>query len=264
MKPAHPPAQPAGAVNVLGVRVDRVTMDQAMARVEQFIREDRPHMIVTSDAIGVMKAQHDGELRAIINEADLVTADGAGVILAARLLGLPLDARVSGCDMVSEICRVAARMGRSVYLLGAAPGVAEKAAEKLKQQVPNLIVAGCHDGYFTAEEEPLIVADIAARRPAALFVALGIPRQERWIKAHLQELGVPVCIGVGGSFDVISGLKRRAPLWMQRCGLEWLYRVAKEPSRLPRLAALPSLVFLTFAHLLRPPDPLSGDYRSQQ
>jgi N-acetylglucosaminyldiphosphoundecaprenol N-acetyl-beta-D-mannosaminyltransferase len=155
-------------------------------------------------------------------------------------------------------------MGRSVYLLGAAPGVAEKAAEKLKQQVPNLIVAGCHDGYFTAEEEPLIVADIAARRPAALFVALGLPRQERWIKAHLQELGVPVCIGVGGSFDVISGLKQRAPLWMQRCGLEWLYRVAKEPSRLPRLAALPRLVFLTFAHLLRPPDPLSGGYSSQQ
>lgn len=259
MQPAHPPAEPADEVSVLGVRVHRVTMEEAMARVEQFIRSDTPHMIVTSDAIGVMRAQHDDELRTVMNEADLVTADGAGVILSARLLGLPLDVRVSGCDMVSEICKVAARLGRSVYLLGAAPGVAAKAAENLKQQAPGLAVAGCRDGYFTADEEPALIAEIAALRPAVLFVALGIPRQERWIRAHLRELAVPVCIGVGGSFDVISGLKQRAPLWMQRSGLEWLYRVAREPRRLPRLWALPRLVLLTFGHLLRPPGPPSGD-----
>lgn len=252
MKPAYRPPGPE-AVHLLGVRVDRVTMEEAMQRVEQFMRENTPHMIVTSDTIGLMRAQDDPELRTIINEADLVTADGAGVILSARLLNLPLDVRVSGCDMVGEICKVAARLGRSVYLLGAAPGVAEKAAENLQKMAPGLKIAGCHHGYFTPEEEPEIIAEIAARHPGALFVALGIPRQEKWIKAHMQELGVPVCIGVGGSFDVISGLKKRAPRWMQRCGLEWLYRVLKEPSRLPRLTALPRLLWLTFAYLLRPP-----------
>lgn len=253
MKPARP-AQLPPEVRLLGVRLDRVTMAEAMDRVEQFMREDTPHMIVTSDATGLMKAQDDEELRRIVNEADLVTADGAGVILSARLLNLALDARVSGCDMVGEISRVAARLGRSVYLLGAAPGVAQKAAENLQKMAPGLLVAGCRDGYFGPDDEPGLIAEISEKHPGALFVALGIPRQEKWIKAHMAELGVPVCIGIGGSFDVISGLKRRAPLWMQRTGLEWLYRVMKEPSRLPRLVALPRIIVMTFGYLLRPPD----------
>jgi N-acetylglucosaminyldiphosphoundecaprenol N-acetyl-beta-D-mannosaminyltransferase len=258
MKPAHAPASPPAELTVLGVRVHRVTMAEAMGRVEGFMLQGHPHMIVTSDAIGIIKTQDDPELRRIVNEADLVTADGAGVVLSARLLGLPLDVRVSGCDMVGEICQVAARLGRSVYLLGAAPGVAAKAAAKLREQAPGLRVAGCRDGYFAPEDEPAIIREIAELQPAALFVALGIPRQERWISTHMSELGVPVCMGVGGSFDVISGLKKRAPAWMQRSGLEWLYRIAREPSRLPRLWALPRIVLLTFGQLLRPPDSPSG------
>jgi N-acetylglucosaminyldiphosphoundecaprenol N-acetyl-beta-D-mannosaminyltransferase len=241
------------AVNLMGVRLHPVTMSAALAEAERFIREDRPHMIVTTDASGFMRAQDDPEFREIVNQADLVTPDGAGVVLAARLLNIPIEARCPGCDMVAGLCSVAARLGRSVYLLGAAPGVAEKAAQKLQEQIPGLEVAGCHDGYFTEEQEPAIVEEIRALRPAVLFVALGIPRQEMWIRKHLQELNVPVCVGVGGSFDVISGLKKRAPVWMQRIGLEWLYRVAKEPRRLPRLAALPRIVLLAFAELLRPP-----------
>ena len=241
------------AVNLLGVRLHAVTMSQALAEAEKYIREDRPHMIVTTDASGLMRARDDPEFREIVNQADLVTPDGAGVVLSARLLNIPLEARCAGCDMVSGLCGVAAKLGRSVYLLGAAPGVAEKAAEKLKEQAPELEVAGCHDGYFSEDEEAEIVEEIERARPAVLFVALGIPRQEQWIREHLEELGAPVCVGVGGSFDVISGLKRRAPVWMQRAGLEWLYRVAKEPWRLPRLGALPRIVLLTFAELLRPP-----------
>jgi N-acetylglucosaminyldiphosphoundecaprenol N-acetyl-beta-D-mannosaminyltransferase len=254
MKPANPPADLAPAINLLGIRVDRVTMEEAMQRVEGFIREDVPHMIFTGDATGLMKAQDDPELHRIINEADLVTADGAGVVLSSRLLNQPLNERVSGCDMVGEICKVAARMGRSVYLLGAAPGVADKAAENLQQMAPGLQIAGCHDGYFKPEDEAALVAEIAALKPAALFVALGIPRQEKFIKQHMEALGVPVCIGIGGSFDVISGLKKRAPRWMQRTGLEWLYRVSKEPSRLPRLTALPRIVIMSFRELLRAPE----------
>ena len=252
MKPARPLQLP-NRINLLGVGVDRVTMAEAMERVTEFMRQDTPHMIVTSDATGLMRAQDDDELRGIVNSADLVTADGAGVILSARLLNMPLDVRVSGCDMVGEISKVAAQLGRSVYLLGAAPGVAEMAAANLQKQAPGLVIAGCRDGYFKPEDEPALIADIAAQHPGALFVALGIPRQEKWIKAHMAELGVPVCIGIGGSFDVISGLKKRAPVWMQRTGLEWLYRVAKEPSRLPRLVALPRIVLMTLGYLLRPP-----------
>jgi len=251
-RPAHPP-QPADEYDLLGVRIHRVTMQEAMARVAEFIRADSPHIIVTSDAAGIIRAQDDPEMRNIMNEADLVTADGAGVVLAARLLNLGIDTRVAGCDMVNEICRVAAEMGRSVYLLGAAPGVAEKAAEKLQEQIPGLQIGGIHDGYFTPEEEPAIIAEIRASRPAALFVGLGAPRQEKWIVEHMQQLGVPVAIGIGGSFDVISGLKARAPMWMQRCGMEWLYRSLKEPSRIPRLCALPRILFLTFRELLKAP-----------
>jgi len=242
-----------GSVHLCGVKLDPVTMPLALAEAERFIREDRPHMIVTTDASGFMRAQDDPEFREIVNEADLVTPDGAGVVLAARLLNVPLEARCPGCDMVTGLCQVAARLDRSVYLLGAAPGVAQRAAVKLQEAAPGLQIAGCHDGYFDGDEEGAIIAEIVRTRPAVLFVALGIPRQEKWIRAHLQELGVPVCVGIGGSFDVISGQKRRAPVWMQRAGLEWLYRAAKEPQRIPRLAALPRIVILTFRELLRAP-----------
>ncbi len=246
------------SVSLLGVKVHAVTMPQALAQAEKFIREDTPHMIVTSDASGVMRAVDDPEFRDIVNRADLVTPDGAGVILSARLLNIPLEARCSGCDMVVGLCGVAAELGRSVYLLGGAPGVAELAGKKLQEQFPDLRIAGCRDGYFKPEDEPEVLEEIKRTRPAVLFVALGIPRQEKWIREHLEELGVPVSVGIGGSLDVISGLKKRAPVWMQRAGIEWLYRVAKEPSRLPRLAALPRIVVLTFAELLRAPQPVDS------
>ena len=239
------------AISLLGVRVHTVGWEAALAQVEEFLGEDHPHMIVTSDSSTVMRAQEDQELREIMNQADLVTADGAGVVLAARLLNLPLEERVSGCDLVGRLCEAAARQHRSVYLLGGEPGVAQEAAAVLQRQVPGLCVAGTHHGYFNLEEEALLVREIAAAGPGVLFVALGIPRQEKWIKQHLEELGTPVCIGVGGTFDVISGRKKRAPVWMQRCGLEWAYRTWKEPWRLPRLAALPRIVWLTFRELLR-------------
>jgi len=252
--PRRQPSTGPAEVRLLGVRLHAVTMDEALQEAERFIREDRPHMIVTSDASTIVRAQDDPELRRIMNETDMVTPDGAGVVLAAKLLNLPVRARCSGCDMVAELCRVAARLGRSVYLLGAEPGVAELAARNLKRQVPGLEIAGVHHGYFSPEEEPAIVEEIRRAHPAVLFVALGIPRQEKWIRAHLDELGVPVCVGVGGSFDVISGRKKRAPLWMQRMGLEWLYRTIREPRRIGRLVALPRILWLTFMQLLKPPD----------
>ncbi len=213
----HPPAT-TSQVRLLGMPLDPITVADALEQAERFLEEDHPHMIVTPDASAVVRAQRDPELREIIEQADLVAPDGAGVVLAARLLNLPVNVRCAGCDMVEQLCQAAANKHRSVYLLGGEPAVAQQAAANLQQRIPGLQVAGCHDGYFTDEEEPQIVEDIRNKRPGVLLVALGIPRQEKWIKKHLEELGVPICIGVGGSLDVISGRKRRAPVWMQRAG----------------------------------------------
>ncbi len=253
---------PAGegppALELFHVRLHPVTMEEALAQAERFIAEGGPHMIVTSDTSAVVRAQEDEELRTIINEADLATVDGQGVVLCARLLNLPISERVAGVDMMQHLCAVAARLGQPIALLGAAPGVAEAAAHKLQELYPGLRVVYTHHGYFTPEEERTIVEQIRCAQPAVLFVAMGIPKQEKWIKAHLQELGVPVCMGVGGSFDVLAGRVPRAPLWMRRCGLEWLYRTIREPRRLPRLAALPRMFLMTLHELLTAPDRVSG------
>ncbi len=251
--PGQPVARGPSQVRLLGMPLDPLTLDEALQEAERFLEEDRPHMIVTPDASAVVRAQHDEELRRIIEEADLVPPDGAGVVLAARMLNLPVDVRCAGCDIVEQLCRAAANKQRSVYILGGEPGVAEEAAAKLQERVAGLEFAGCRHGYFTPQEEAQIVEDIRSKRPGVLLVALGIPKQEKWIKAHMEELGVPICIGVGGSLDVISGRKKRAPVWMQRAGLEWLYRTIKEPQRLPRLRALPEIIWVSVRELLRPP-----------
>lgn len=154
--------------------------------------------------------------------------------------------------MMARLCEICGRLNQPIALLGAMPGVAEEAARRLEEHYPGLRVVYHHDGYFSPEEEPAIVAAIREARPAVLFVAMGIPKQEKWIHRHMDELQVPVCMGVGGSLDVIAGRVKRAPAWMQRWGLEWLYRTALEPRRLPRLAALPRLFFMSLRTALFP------------
>lgn len=229
-------------LKILDVPIDPVTMPVALDRIHEFIQSGKPHHIFTADASGIMQAQQDPALCDIIKQADLVTADGAGVMIASRLRGAALPERVSGVDLVQKVSGLAAANGYSVYLFGAAEGVAQAAADTLQSRFPGLRIAGTRNGYFTEAEEEQIVRQIADAQPDALFVALGIPKQEIFIRKHFTELGVPVMIGIGGSFDVISGKLQRAPCWMQRAGLEWLYRFAQEPSRLPRLAALPNFI----------------------
>lgn len=238
-------------VDVLSVPVSRLTAADVLTRIEEFIAASSPHMIVTSDTSAIVHAQDDPEFMEIMRQADLVTPDGAGIVWAAKLLNLPIAERVAGCDLVESICALAARRGYSVYLLGGREGVAEQAAEALCRRYDGLKVAGTHHGYFSASEEPEIVSRIRHARPDVLFVAFGIPRQEKWIRRHLEQLQVPVCIGVGGSFDVLSGRTTRAPKWMQDCGLEWLYRTVREPRRLPRLIALPRFFLMMLREGLR-------------
>ena len=241
---AVPAPQGAGRIDLLDVPVDRLDMAQALDRVEQFVAERSPHMIVTSDTSSIVRARNDPELQEIMRRADLVTPDGIGVVWMARVLGQPLRERVSGVDLMDGICERASRKGYDVYLLGAAPGVAEQAAANLCRRYPGLRIAGCHHGYFSPGEEPGVVAQIAGSRPDILFVAMGIPKQEKWIRGHLAELGVAVAIGVGGSFDVMAGVVRRAPQWVRALGLEWLYRTVRDPRRIPRLLAIPRFIWM--------------------
>lgn len=233
-----------GIVNLLGVPVAAVTMDEALDILEQFVSERRTHLVVTSDASSIVRAQEDEEFRRIVQNADLVTPDGIGVVWGARLLGLPIYQRVPGVELMAKLCERAAQKGWKVFLLGAKPGVAEQAAKNLQARYPSLQIVGTHHGYFTPEEEPQVIAKIKAAQPDILFVAFGIPKQEKWIARHADELQVPICIGVGGSFDVYAGVVKRAPEWVQRLCLEWLYRTIRDPRRLPRLKAIPKLLWL--------------------
>lgn len=229
-------------VRILGIGFDPVTLQEAADRVESFLREGRPRMVVTPNPEIVYQAQSDDELRQIIEEADLVTADGTGIVWAARHLGHPVPERVTGVELGEGVMRRAATHGYSLYLLGARPGVAEEAAQRLTAAFPGLKIAGTHHGYFDPAEEPAVLEAIRRARPDLLFVGLGSPKQEKWLAAHHGELGVPVSIGLGGCFDVWAGRVPRAPLLFRRLRLEWLYRLGREPRRFWRMLALPKFV----------------------
>ncbi|RXG64271.1 glycosyltransferase, partial [Candidatus Atribacteria bacterium 1244-E10-H5-B2] len=209
----------------------------------------------------VLRARKDPEYHAILKSADLVTPDGAGILWAATTLNYPLPERVTGIDIIHNICRLAAKKRYSLYLLGSYPGVASEAALNLTKKYQGIKIVGTHHGYFNCEdrenyenvkndnndrnkEEEEIIAEIRENRPDILLVGMGVPKQEKWINKNLNRLDVPVCMGVGGSFDVLSGRIPRAPLWMQRHGMEWIYRSIKQPNRAFRTFALFYFIWL--------------------
>ncbi len=221
-----------GHALVHACRFDEMT--EAIVRTAALGEE--PAYVVTPNVQHIALLAHDAYLRRVYAEAAFVLPDGVSILLAARVLGQRIPERVAGVDMFEALCRQAAREGLRVFLLGGRPGSAEKAAAKLKSQYPGLIVAGtcCPPlGFETDEsEQDDVESSIRAARPHLLFVALGAPKQEYWIYEHARQLGVPVTMGIGGSFEMIGGVIARAPRWLQRAGLEWLYRVALEPRRL--------------------------------
>lgn len=227
---------------VLGVKIDAVTMAEAVDLLEAFIGEKRPHLVATANAEMVMAAQNDKELAEILANADLVVPDGAGVVWAGRYQGDLVPERVAGYDLAQALLAKAAVRGYRVYFFGGAPGIAEMAREIAANRYPGLNVVGTRDGFFMAQDEPAIIELIKSCKPDILLAALGVPKQEKWLTAHLAELEVPLSMGVGGTFDVMAGVVCRAPLWMQRAGLEWLYRLCCQPSRITRMLALPRFV----------------------
>ncbi len=237
----------AERVNILGVDVDAVTMAEAVDVVRRAMDTRAGVMVATANAEMLMRATHDEELRRILNASALVVPDGAGTVWAARHLGHAMPERVAGYDLAQELLRRAPAEGRRVYFFGAAPGVAEKAKAKAEQLYPGIEIVGVRNGFFSPADNAAIIAEIRAARPDLLLVALGVPKQEKWIAAHLAELDVPVAIGVGGTLDVMAGVMKRAPHWMQRAKLEWLFRGLMQPKRAGRLLALPKFVLKVHA-----------------
>jgi N-acetylglucosaminyldiphosphoundecaprenol N-acetyl-beta-D-mannosaminyltransferase len=225
-------------VVILGVPVDNLTMTETVDRLTALVAAGRAsgksHQVVTVNADFVKNAMLDPEVRYLLQDADLACADGMPLVWGARLLDVPLKGRITGADLVPLLAERAAEQGYSIYLLGAAPGVAAAAAALLKQRYPRLKIAGVNSPPVgpVLEMGGALLADIRAARPDILLVAFGNPKQEKWIGMYKQQLSVPVMIGVGGTLDFLTGTTKRAPQWMQRSGLEWLYRLLREPGRL--------------------------------
>lgn len=232
-------AAPPASVRILGVRIDNVTPEETIDRITAMALSGSPHHVMTVNPEFIMIAQENAEFRRALEGTTLSLADGIGVVAAARILGTPIAARITGSDTIPALATASARKGISLFLLGAAPGVADAAARILVQKNPGLVIAGVYGGSPKPEEEDDICRRIEAAHPHILLVAFGAPKQDLWIARTSKRLQIPVAIGVGGTFDFIAGVAVRAPRWMQIAGLEWFYRLVREPKRWRRMLSLP-------------------------
>ncbi len=230
-------------VTILGVHIDKITAKDALVKAEEMVRTTGVSMIFTPNPEIVMAGYQDPSFRDILNQADLCTPDGIGVVYASRMIKNPVPERVAGFDLTCGLLKSIAKTGEGVFLFGAKPGVAEKAKKKLEETYPGLSVVGCRDGYFKPEDEPEIIEQINQSGAKLLLVCLGAPKQEKWIYQNRDKLTVNLCMGVGGALDVFAGEVKRAPEIFIKCNLEWLYRFLKQPSRLGRFAALPKFIY---------------------
>lgn len=235
-------------IHILDMPVHHVTMRDALETIDGFIHSGVPHHVVTADASMLVMAQQDADLRAIVGGADLITPDSEGILWASRQQGQPLSERVSGVEIVERLCERSAGHGQKLYFLGAAPGIADAAKARMEAKYPGAQIVGTRNGFFTDMDLPQVLADIRACRPDVLCVAMGIPKQEKWIAKHRETLGVPVLIGVGGTLDVLSDTVKRAPKIMRQLKLEWMWRVLKNPRKIGKVMLLPRFVLLVRAN----------------
>lgn len=236
-------------ITILGVSIDNITLDEATTRVADFLADGTPHHIVTINPEFVMEARSNPTFREVLAQADLATPDGFGLVLAAKWQGTPLRGRVTGVALTHQIAALAAARGYRVFLLGAAPGVAEEAAAVLQNRYPGLIIAGCFAGSPHPRHEPFLQQIIRAARPDVLLVAYGHPRQDLWIYRNQPVLRIPVAMGVGGVFDYVSGRVPLAPAWVRQLGLEWFYRLICQPRRWRRImVAVPLFTWVFLRH----------------
>lgn len=233
---------------IFNTYVNALSMESSLECIERIIEQRVPtqHVVINASKVNLM--QHDERLREIVNSCPMINADGASIVWAAQKLGIPLYERVTGIDLFEELLRVAARKGYRIYLFGAKEEVVRRVRESLIERHPSIQIVGWRNGYFTESEETEIVADIAASKADLLFVAFSSPKKEYWVHKYLSEMNVPFVMGVGGSFDVVAGVTNRAPLWMQRHGLEWFYRFIQEPCRMWRRYIIGNIQFIVLTY----------------
>jgi N-acetylglucosaminyldiphosphoundecaprenol N-acetyl-beta-D-mannosaminyltransferase len=234
-------------VDILGVPVDRTDMKGALARAKELLDTGGVSTVYTPNSEMIVNAGRDREFMEILRSGDLVIPDGIGVVYASRIYGCPLPERVAGFDLMVGMLEILGSRGGSVYLLGGKPGIAKKAADKISMRFPGLRIAGTWHGYFKEEDVPGIVENINSSGAEVLFVALGSPKQEKWINANRDRLAVKIAMGVGGSFDVLAGEAARAPALFRKAGLEWFYRLVTQPWRAVRMVSLPVFVVKVLA-----------------
>ncbi|MBR2365814.1 MAG: WecB/TagA/CpsF family glycosyltransferase [Oscillospiraceae bacterium] len=227
-------------IDVMGVRFDNLTMEESLDKAERLIAEGETFYCVTPNSEIVYEAMHNAELMQLLNDAALVLPDGAGVVLASKILKTPLKQKVAGVDFADGLMGRMEKSGLRLFLLGSKPGVAELAAEKMLEKHPALQICGMADGYFKDDAEA--ISKVNAANADVLFVCLGAPKQEIFMQAHREELNVRMMIGLGGSLDAFAGTMKRAPKWMIRMNLEWFYRLLKDPKRIGRMMRLPKFL----------------------
>lgn len=230
-------------VNILGINVSKVTISGAVDKLMQFLNEDRLHSVFTPNSEIIMAAYKDAEFGEVLNRADLLTADGIGVVYASRILKNPISERAAGFDIACELLERIKGTSYKLFLFGGKPGVAEIAKKKIEEKYHGVNICGTRNGYFTDADEADIIADINNSGADIVFVCLGAPKQEKWIDANRNKLNTRVALGIGGSLDVFAGTAMRAPEFYCKHGLEWFYRLMKQPSRAGRMLALPRFGF---------------------
>ena len=228
-------------IEILGVPFDNITKSEAVEHAFKLQTEHKAYYVVTPNPEIVMLAKDNADMLSAVKDAELVIADGIGVIYGAKILGTPLKDRIPGIDFTGALMAKMNEEGRSLFLFGAKPGVAEKAAENLAAKFPGIKIVGTNDGYFK-DDEP-IIEKINAAKPDLMLVCLGAPKQELWMQKNAPRLDVGIMVGAGGSLDVFAGVVERAPEVWQRLGLEWLHRLLKEPRRIGRMMKLPKFIF---------------------
>ncbi|MGD1991837.1 MAG: WecB/TagA/CpsF family glycosyltransferase [Anaerolineae bacterium] len=240
----------APALHVLGVPIHDVTYDEVLDQVAGWVEQGGSHQIATVNPEFVMTARRSPAFRTVLHQADLCLPDGVGITLAARYKGRPLRGRVAGVDLVKRLAARAAQTGWRIFLLGAAPGVADQTADVLRQRSPGVTICGTYAGSPAPEEAATIADRVRAAQSDVLLVAYGAPAQDLWIARHLPRTGAAVGIGIGGAFDYLAGVTQRAPRWIRHLGFEWLHRLVRQPWRWRRQLALPHFALLV---LLRRP-----------
>jgi N-acetylglucosaminyldiphosphoundecaprenol N-acetyl-beta-D-mannosaminyltransferase len=231
------------AFYLLGVKIQPYAMCNITEALSRCLRDRKPAFIVTANTEIIMSCQKDQKFREIVNAADFVLPDGIGIVWAGRHLGHRVPERVAGFDLMRELFKLADQARYRIFFFGGAPGVAAAAIENCRGKYPAAIFAGCCDGFFSENETSGIIEKINQAKADILLVALGSPKQERWIFAHREKLNNIISVGVGGAFDVMAGKAVRAPRFMQKAGLEWLFRLYKQPSRFWRMLAIPRFIF---------------------